>query len=452
MKLEPALSRLYRLAAFGALFALSPAGHATENTAIIDREVLSRPLPGLSAEEEESFRRGRSLFRQSWVIAPANDLAVDGLGPLYNRLACISCHAKNGRGGAPDKAEERMQSMLVRLSVPGRNAQGGPLPHPAYGDQLNEEGIPGVPGEGRAHLHWHHKPVRLADGTTVALRWPSLSFSELAYGKLGKTLTSLRVSPHVAGLGLLDAVNEKTLLALAAEKKPDGVRGTVNLVHDKTTGQPAVGRFGLKSNMPNLRQQIAGAFVGDMGITSPLFAQENCTAAQTACAAAPNGGKPELSATQLDEITFYLANLAPPPRRASDSPQVRQGEAHFAELGCATCHRPQLISGEVAGNPRLSHQPFAPYTDLLLHDMGPQLADGRPDHRANGRQWRTAPLWGLGVLTAINEQSGLLHDGRARTAEEAILWHGGEAETARRRYIKADRTQRAALLAFLQSL
>jgi len=269
---------------------LVPQAHAEEANLAPDREVLSHPFAGLSNEETERFRRGRSLFRQSWVIAPAADSAVDGLGPLYNRLACISCHAKNGRGGAPEKPQQRMQSMLVRLSIPGRNAEGGPLPHPAYGDQLNEEGIPGVAGEGRAHLRWKSTPVRLADGSRVMLRSPTVTFSELAYGKLGPVLVSLRVSPHVAGLGLLDAVDGKTLEALASEKKPDGVGGMVNRVTDKNSGQSAIGRFGLKANMPSLRQQIAGAFVGDMGITSPLFPDENCTAAHQGCSRAPHGG------------------------------------------------------------------------------------------------------------------------------------------------------------------
>lgn len=431
---------------------LLPAAHAEQPILAVDREILSRPFAGLSDQENERFRRGRSLFRQSWVIAPSTDTAVDGLGPLYNRLACISCHAKNGRGGAPESPAERMQSMLVRLSIPGRNADGGPLPHPAYGDQLNEEGIPGVPGEGRARLHWNTRHIRLADGSKVALRWPSVKFSELAYGKLDHVLTSLRVSPHVAGLGLLDAVDDKTLEAIAAEKKHDGVLGTVNRVIDQKNGQRVIGRFGLKANMPNLRQQIAGAMVGDMGITSPLFANENCTAAQKACAVAVNGGTPELTSEQLDEIEFYLANLAPPPRRRADEPAVKKGEAIFAALGCAVCHRPQMTTGEVTHNPRLSDQTFAPYTDLLLHDMGAQLADGRPDHLASGRQWRTAPLWGIGALAAINENTGFLHDGRARTMEEAILWHGGEAQAARRRYAAAPSGERRALLAFLASL
>lgn len=434
------------------LAALLAASISLQAAPPIDREALNKPLPGLSADETERFQRGRSLFRQSWVISPAKDSEVDGLGPLYNRLACISCHAKNGRGGAPEKPGERMESMLVRLSVPGRNAHGGPLPHPAYGDQLNEEGIPGVPGEGRAHLHWHQRQVHLSDGRKVMLRFPTVSFSELAYGKLGGALVSLRVSPHVAGSGLLDAVDGRTLEALAAEKKPDGVRGTVNRIKDAKTGQTLAGRFGLKANMPNLRRQIAGAFVGDMGITSPIFPAQNCTPAQKACATAINGGSPELTPKQLDDVEFYLGNLAPPPRRQTDEPTVRQGESLFASLGCATCHRPSMVTGDYPPNPRLSRQTFAAYSDLLLHDMGPQLADGRPDHLASGRQWRTAPLWGLGILATINENTGLLHDGRARTAEEAILWHGGEARTARQRYVRASKEQRNALLAFLDSL
>lgn len=416
------------------------------------REALSQPLPGLSAEENERFRRGRSLFRQSWVVAPAADSEVDGLGPLYNRLACISCHTKNGRGGAPAEPGQRMQSMLVRLSVPGRDPHGGPKPHPAYGDQLNEEGIPGVPGEGRAELHWQESRVTLAGGEMVILRAPRLRFVELAYGPLANALASPRVSPHVAGLSLLESVPAETLERLAHQPQPDGIRGRVNRVWDRQAGATVVGRFGLKANAPTLRQQIAGAFVGDMGITSPLFPNENCQPGQTACRQAPSGGHPELSDAQLDEVEFYLAHLAPPPRRRADAPEVKAGEALFAGLGCAACHLPSLPGGDHPKYPRLSKQTVAAYTDLLVHDLGPALADHRPDYQANGHQWRTAPLWGLGLLAAINEDVGLLHDGRARTAQEAILWHGGEAKAARDRYRRLAPADRARLLTFLDSL
>jgi len=417
-----------------------------------DREALSQPMSGLTLAEMKRFQQGRSLFRQSWVVAPAGDTEVHGLGPVYNRLACISCHAKNGRGGAPGEPQQRMQSMLVRLSVAGQDEHGGPKPHPAYGDQLNEEGIPGVPGEGRAQLHWRTSRVKLAGGESVELRRPRIEFAELAYGPLGSVLVSPRVSPHVGGLGLLETVPDDALQQLARQTKPDGVRGMVNQVWDRPSGQRVVGRFGLKANAPTLRQQIAGAFLGDMGITSDLFPTENCTAVQLACQQAVSGGHPELKTAQLDAVEFYLAHLAPPARRDIAQPLVRQGEALFAKSGCTVCHQPVLPGGEHPKYPRLSGQTVAAYSDLLVHDMGPDLADGRPDYLANGQQWRTAPLWGLGLLAGINEQTSFLHDGRARTVQEAILWHGGEAATARKRYVQLPKDKRQALLAFLQSL
>jgi CxxC motif-containing protein (DUF1111 family) len=427
---------------------LAPA-HADESAL---REAYTQPLPGLAESDREKFFRGRTLFRQSWVVAPAADRSA-GLGPLYNRLACISCHQKNGRGRSPDGPDERMQSMLVRLSIPGQDEHGGPKPHPAYGGQLNEEGIPGVAGEGRAAVRWIELPaIRLAGGEKVTLRRPSITFTELAYGSLAKVLYSPRIGQPVYGLGLLEAVPEKTLMAMAAEHKPDGVRGRINHVWDATAGQTVAGRFGFKSNQPNLRQQIAGAFVGDLGITSPLFPDENCTPVQKACQQAPSGGHPELPATDLDAIEFYLANVAPPPRRNADDPLVKAGKRLFAEFGCAVCHRPNLQTGPAPRFPLTAELSIAPYTDLLIHDLGKGLADHRPDYQANGREWRTPPLWGIGLVPLINEHSQYLHDGRARNLQEAILWHDGEARIARKRYAAAAPAKRQALLDFLQSL
>lgn len=423
------------------------------------REAFTQPLPGLDEATTQSFLRGRSLFNQNWVVAPAKDSEVDGLGPLYNRLACISCHPKNGRGKAPEREGEKMQSMLVRLSLPGSGPHGGPRPHPSYGDQLNEEGIPGIRGEGRAAIRWQEQEEKLADGTPVQLRRPQLVFSEAAYGTLEDALTSPRVGPPVFGLGLLQAVPAAALQRMAREAKPDGVKGAVNQVWQVLRQAPGAGRFGLKANMPDLAQQIAGAMVGDLGITSPLFPVENCTRRQEACRIAVSGGSPELSAAQLQDLLAYLSLLAPPPRRegetAAERQRVHRGEARFAAAGCAVCHRPSLHSGEAPGDTPyavLARQTFHPYTDLLLHDMGEGLADGRPDYRANGRQWRTAPLWGLGRYAEINEHEQLLHDGRARNFTEAILWHGGEARTARERFRRLDREAREELFAFLRSL
>ena len=416
------------------------------------REAFARPLDGLTEAERERFLRGRSLFNQSWVVAPARDDQVDGLGPLYNRLACISCHARNGRGLPPESADERMQSMLVRLSVAGRGAHGGPRPHPLYGDQFNEEGIPGVRGEGRVRLGWIESRRRLADGEVVSLRRPRLGFTELGYGPIGKVLTSPRVGQQVVGMGLLDAVSAETLAALAAEPKADGVKGRVNRVWNPASGAPEAGRFGYKANMPTLRAQVAGAFLGDLGITSDLHPAENCSAAQSACRRAPNGGAPELTTRQLDDVEFYLAHLAVPARRNLDRGTVQRGEVLFARTGCVQCHRPSLPTGPSPRFPRLAGQTIAAYTDLLIHDMGAGLADGRPDFAASGREWRTPPLWGIGLTPTISEQPRYLHDGRARSLAEAILWHGGEARVARRRFESLPASERRALLAFVESL
>jgi len=450
MKATPLL-----IAGFALTVAASLTGLAEERPATVDdstREAFSKPLPGLGDGDREIFFRGRSLFRQSWIVAPSADATVDGLGPVYNRLACASCHQKNSRGTAPEHVGERMQSMLVRLSVPGQSPQGGPKPHPAYGDQLNEEGIPGVPGEGRAVIEWRQRTIRLADGERVQLRSPKLRFVELAYGPLDHALASPRVSPAVFGLGLLESVSDDTLEKLATEAKPDGIRGRVNKVWDVVQQRTVTGRFGLKANAPNLRQQSAGAFVGDLGITSPLFPTENCTAVQKACQQAPSGGHPELSKEQLDEVEFYLSHLAVPARRNTADPLVQKGETLFAAVGCALCHRPTLATGEHPKFPFLSKRSIAPYSDLLIHDMGPALADGRPDYQAGGRDWRTPPLWGIGLVPAINGEARYLHDGRARSVQEAILWHGGEAKRVRDRYAKLDKASRQALLAFIDSL
>lgn len=440
----------------GGLAALSIVAGAAlaEDFTVADggRDAYSQPFAGLSDPERDRFFRGRSLFRQSWVVSPAKDTLVDGLGPLYNRLACISCHARNGRGNAPDRPGERMQTMLLRLSVPGIGRHGGPLPHPAYGDQFNEEGIPGVPGEGRAETSWSETEVTLAGGEVVRLRRPTFSFSELAYGPLDDVLVSPRIGQPVFGMGLLDAVSGEELERMAAEAKADGVGGRVNRVWDAGAGRAAAGRLGYKANMPNLRQQIAGAMLGDLGITSPLFGAQNCTPAQTACRQAPDGGHPELTGAQLDDMEFYLAHLAVPERRRVDDPQVRQGERLFAGIGCTACHRPLVVTGEHPKYPRLAQQAFAPYSDLLLHDLGEGLADHRPDFLANGREWRTAPLWGIGLAELIGERVGYLHDGRARTLLEAVVWHGGEAAPAQARFVALGPEQRAALLAFLGSL
>lgn len=433
----------------GSAFATNEVGRAGGGltVSIATPEALTQPAPSLNEADRPAFFRGRNLFRQVWIVAPAQDAEVDGLGPVFNRLSCLACHAKNGRGFAPERPGEEMRAMLVRLSIPGVGRQGEPLEHPWYGDQLNELGIPGVPGEGRAFLRYETRSVTLADGEVVALRKPVVEFRDLQFGPLGAdVMTSLRIAPAVHGLGLLEAVPEATLLALAARS------GRPNRVWNAREQRITVGRFGAKANQPDLRQQVAAAFHGDLGITSTLFPEENCAPVQGACRAATNGGSPELSDDQLADLVFYLELLAVPARRHVDDPKVRAGEAIFGKFGCAACHAPQLVTGEHASRPELSHQAIQPYTDLLLHDMGDDLADGRPDFAATGREWRTAPLWGIGLAKVVDERAGFLHDGRARTLLEAILWHGGEAQAARESVSRAPRAEREALLRFLESL
>ncbi|WP_460418948.1 di-heme oxidoreductase family protein [Pseudomonas sp. microsymbiont 2] len=432
------------------LMLLCGAGHVCAQPA---RTAFAQPMPGLVEDAQlERFFRGRGLFHQAWVIAPSLDSAVDGLGPLHNRITCIACHPRNGRGQAPAQPGEPMRSLLVRLSIEGLGEHGEPAPHPVYGDQLNELGIPGVPGEGRALLSWEEHPLRLADGEVVMLRKPSLRFEALAYGALGPVRTSARVAPPVFGLGLLEAIEASTLQALANAAKSDGVKGRINQVWSVERKRLEPGRFGLKANQPDLRQQIASAMHGDLGITSPLYPRQNCTPAQTACRQAPGGGEPELDGLQLADLHYYFAHLAAPARRDRDKPEVIDGERLFAAIGCTACHTPVVQTGRHADFPTLPAQRIAPHSDLLLHDMGEGLADGRADFLATGREWKTPPLWGLGLSQIIAPGSGYLHDGRARNLSEAILWHGGEAEPARERYRQLPGAARRALEAFLMSL
>ncbi|MFC7288812.1 di-heme oxidoredictase family protein [Herminiimonas glaciei] len=416
------------------------------------REAYSQASPVMDPDNMAAFIQGRGLFRQSWVVAPANDRAA-GLGPLYNRISCIACHAKNGRGGAPDGPDGSMQAMLLRLSIPGSNPHGGPKPHPAYGDQLNERGVPGVPGEGIGFLIYDEHVETLADGSKVSLRKANIHFKEMAYGALGAdVMVSPRVGPVIYGLGLLEAVSDDTILALAKQTKPDGIAGRVNIVWDAMAQKEAIGRFGMKANVATLTEQIANAFSGDLGITSPLLPQENCTKVQTACQRAPSGGEPELTRAELYATVFYQRMLAVPARRDVNDKQVIQGSRLFVQARCIACHASPLRTRPDAALPALSNQLIRPYTDLLLHDMGPGLADGRSDYLATGREWRTPPLWGIGLTHKVNPDAGYLHDGRARTLLEAIMWHGGEGNFSKEAVRAMSTEDRSALLRFLESL
>jgi CxxC motif-containing protein (DUF1111 family) len=419
------------------------------------RDAFSRPAPILSDDEELLFFVGNSFFNQNWVAAPSSTQARDGLGPLFNARSCAGCHLKDGRGRPPAFPGERGAGLLLRLSVPGRDLYGRPLPEPAYGGQVQDQAVPGVPAEGQIEIAYAEIQGAFADGTPYALRQPVYRLTETRYGPLHpEAMLSPRVAPLLAGLGLLEAVPEETILELAdpADSDGDGVSGRPNYVWDALNHCRALGRFGWKANQARVLQQVAAAFLGDMGIATSLFPGQDCTRAQEECLSAPHGGHPEIADDDLHKMALYASALAVPARRGWDDPQVLSGKAIFARAGCTACHVPRLETGLHPTLPGLSHQTIHPYTDLLLHDMGEGLADGRPDFQATGREWRTPPLWGIGLVQIVNGHTTFLHDGRARNLMEAVLWHGGEAEASRQKVLHLDAPDREALLAFLQSL
>lgn len=426
-----------------------------------DHNAFSLPSANLSPSRRLDFSVGNSFFRNPWVIAPATTTARDGLGPLFNTNACQNCHIKDGRGHPPTADAQSAVSMLVRLSIPAGRADqasllhAGIVPEPVYGGQLQDMAIPGSAPEGKVRIDYRSLPMHFADGTQVQLRQPTLQISQLAYGPLHPdTQLSARIAPPMIGLGLLEAISDASILANADpdDANGDGISGRANQVWDDALGTTVLGRFGWKAGQPTLNQQNAHAFAGDMGLTSNLLPRDDCTPSQTACRQAVNGGQPEVSDEVLALVLFYSRNLAVPARRQVDDLQVRQGKQLFNQAGCSSCHRPSFTTRSDAAEPELANQLIRPYSDLLLHDMGEGLADNRPEFLASGREWRTAPLWGLGLTETVNGHSQLLHDGRARNLLEAILWHGGEAETARQQVLAFDAEQRAALLAFLHSL
>lgn len=423
---------------------------------------FSLPAGNLPMSKRLDFSVGNSFFRNPWVQAPASTDARDGLGPLFNTNGCQNCHIKDGRGHPPEEGDIHAVSMLVRLSIPAMTPEqkkafikDGVIPEPTYGGQLQDFALQDQTPEGTIEITYTDVPVTFADGTVVTLRKPDLSITNLGYGDMHPdTQMSARVAPPMIGLGLLESIPDETLKAWVDEqdKNGDGISGKVNVVWDVRANDFAIGRFGWKAGQPNLMQQNAAAFNGDVGLTSNLFPNENCTSKQSICDDLPNGGSPEVSDNILDFVEFYSQHLAVPIRRNVDKPEVKLGQELFAKVGCDSCHKTNVETGNREGLPALSNQTIHPYTDMLLHDMGPGLADNRPEYLANGQEWRTQPLWGIGYTKEVNDHTYFLHDGRARNLMEAVLWHGGEAEIAKQKVLKFNQKEREALIAFLNSL
>jgi len=429
------------------------------------------PVPKLSSKSRRAFAVGNSFFNRNWVTAPASTTGRDGLGPTFNAQSCSSCHFKDGRAQPPTRERIPELGLLLRLSI--TDADGRPRTVRFYGGQLQDRAINAVPAEGAVRITSTRRGGRYGDGAPYALLEPSYEIVGRAYGRLPVGLqVSPRIAPGVFGVGLLEAVPETTITAYADpdDSDGDGISGRPNRVsegrsgarshgipgrsgrlRDERSGGKVLGRFGWKANVSTVEQQNAGAFNADIGITTALFPKENCPSGQKACRAAPDGGDPEVDDRKLDRVTFYTRTLAVPARRDVGDADTSAGERSFTNLGCSACHRPELRTGQ-SDVAALSNQTIRPYTDLLLHDMGPGLADGRPDGLASGSEWRTPPLWGIGLVKTVNRHTRFLHDGRARNLEEAILWHAGEAAAAMQRFRRLSRREREDLVAFLQSL
>lgn len=431
-----------------------------------------QPVADLTPEQLRTFRAGEKVFNNFWIAIP-NDVISQwwdlsqpgpggggwGLGPTFLATSCVSCHVQAGRGQISDRGAGPLFQQTLRLSVPGEEAHGGPLPDPNYGLQIQSFDIirskdrTRQAGEAEVHVDWETRTFRFADGETVTLRQPKIRLAHLNFGPLAADIrTSLRNTQALVGLGYLEAVSEDDILALAELQKSQGLNGRPNYVRDDINDRMSLGRFGWKANQPSLRQQIASAFHSDIGITSSLYPQQNCPPIQKDCLKEVLPEKPELGDDLWQAISFWATALDAPTPRDTDKPAVRRGEQLFHQVKCAQCHVPELKTGPFPALPAVANKRIRPYTDLLLHDMGPDLADGRPDFRASGTDWRTPPLWGLGRSKQVNGSTHLLHDGRARNVLEAVVWHGGEAAPARDAFANLPKQDRQALLAFLESL
>ncbi|POB13437.1 MULTISPECIES: di-heme oxidoredictase family protein [Pseudomonadati] len=431
-----------------------PAGAGT--TLDLSVNAFSHPMSGTRGMLRRQFQVGNSFFKGAWVTSPSSTPLRDGLGPIFNATSCTACHLLDGRGrGLPDVDGKTDISLLFRLKKIGAN--GETTPHSKYGDQFQPHSIEGVKGEGEVFAKFETIKGKFADGQAYELKKPNYIFRKLAYGKLGNnTIVSPRVAPQMIGLGLLENINEEDILAGAdpEDLDNDGISGRANYVFSIVEQRQTLGRFGWKASRPNLLEQNAAAFNGDLGITSSLFPTEECSLVQIDCLEKQT--QQDISNELLDKVTLYTQLISVPVRRDFNSPSVLNGKKVFHQINCQACHRPEFTTGTNSKFEVLNNQKIYPYTDMLLHDMGDELADDTRSYqfeaKATTREWRTPPLWGLGLVKTVNGHTRYLHDGRARNLQEAILWHGGEAKQAKNNFIKLTKKDRNDLIKFLRSL
>lgn len=463
------------------------AGDASIPVVTVKQFAFNQHALNLPPQELGEFMEGKVVFETRWddglLFNPPTAFDCNGgpvgfnmgpspvyqpnlLGPLYTNNSCIECHMLDGRGEAPLSGLDSLEDYVVRLSVPSEPG-GAPQPHPLYGEQLDTKATPGSTPEGSASIVWEIVNGSFDDGSTYELRKPQYEFTDLIYGEFGTNIpgdaaasmagdpyqgeaeVSVRVAPMLVGLGLLEAIDESEILGRADELDVDGdgISGRANFVEDIASGTSKLGRFGWKASQPDLRQQAASAFAHDMGMSSALVGE----------------GPVEVQESTIDAMVAYLRGLAVPPRENYKDPIAQQGKIHFEAAGCIACHTPVMRTASDAEFAPYRDQIIQPFTDMLLHDMGEGLADGRPEFGASGREWRTPPLWGIGYVghvlgTPIDAfdpngnpaQPNYLHDGRARSLMEAILWHGGEGAAARDAVLALSASEREALIEYVK--
>jgi len=438
----------------------------------------------VSIEKIKTFNIGDDFFNNPWVGGSASTSSRDGLGGLFNNNACQDCHIRDGRGHAPiDENDTDFDSILFRTAKANLGFEEESLllhslkanvPDRYFGSQLQQHGISGVSPEVNLRVSYQEKVVNFIDGSRVVLRVPKWKITSYKPEQNFEenTVFSARVAPPMIGLGLLALISEADILKKEDinDVDADGISGKANYVWSTNNQKMSLGRFGWKAGQPSILEQSADAFVNDMGLTNRLHQQEKCTETQAECLSAPNGNGDsvndynfEVSDIILNAITFYSTHLAVPERRDAYSEQVLTGKALFHQANCQSCHTPSYTTMVDQNQIELSEQIIFPYTDMLLHDMGEDLADFTLENKpasaemlyeflATATEWRTPPLWGLGLTKTVDPAASFLHDGRANTIMEAILWHGGEAESAKNKVLTFNQAEREALLAFLNDL
>ncbi len=409
---------------------------------------FSQMFNGLTSAKEELHGFGDGAFEATFNSD--NSQLNHGLGPIFNNQSCASCHIGDGRGKAPNTGEA-LSSLLLRVSVDGQNEHGGPNPVPGFGGQLQQRGIFGVLAEAGVNVNYLENNYQFADGEAYALREPQFTFTNAYATMPAGLMISPRMATPVFGLGLLEAIDEANILAKADEfdANGDGVSGKPNYVYDVLSQTNKLGRFGWKAAQPSIIQQSAGAYVEDMGVTNFIFKTES---SYNQPQYDNKNDDTELGDSTLFAVAYYIKTLAVPARRNANDATVKKGKQLFKNIGCENCHTSLQKTAADMAFPELSNQIIYPYTDLLLHDMGTGLADNRPDNKATGNEWRTSPLWGIGLTTVVNGHNNFLHDGRARNLTEAIMWHGGEADNSKNLFKSLTKTERDAVLKFLGSL